>query len=467
MIRSLFGRLFWSHLTVIVVSTLILGGSLSYLIRDHVIATRKVELVSKGGSAVALIAPELAAGRLPSPETLARLSELTMARVWLADQNGTILAGQPPRRWGRDFDETDTELNAMFEGSVQSWIRTDQGDPERAVVVALPVREAKTPTAMFLFTPILGINRAAQAVESLLIYALLSGMAASIVLGYFMSRSLTRPIEDISRAAARFAGGDFASRTTVTGDHEIGKLGETFNAMAASLARNEQNRRDFLANISHEIRTPIAAIQAMAEALHDKVAGPQLADRYLETIVGQTRHIDRLVQDLLDLAQLEAGELKIVTTRLALAEQLALARDRFSPLLAERGITLELPPAENRLVIADPLRLEQVLNNLLANAVRHSYPDSAIQLRTEQDGDYAVIQVVDHGEGIAAGDLPHIWDRFYRAEKSRSRASGGSGIGLAVTRQLVRAMGGEVAVESTAGRGSVFTITLPLAKDTD
>ncbi len=466
MIRTLFGRLFWSHLTVILVSTVILGGSLSYLIRDHAITTRKIDLISKGGSAVALIEPVLAAGNLPSAETIARLNELTNAVVWLADHEGNVLAGQPPRRWSRDFNEDDVELDALFAGKVNSWVRTDQRNPERAVVVALPVRDAQTPTAMFLLTPIFGIQRAAQAIEKLLIYALVSGMAASIILGYFMSRSLTRPIENISHAAGNFAKGDFSSRTTVTGNHEIGKLGAVFNSMADSLARIEQNRRDFLANITHEIRTPIAAIQAMAEALHDGVAGPELQNRYLETIVGQTRHMDKLVQELLDLAQLEAGELKIVKVRVKLSEQLAHVCELFSPMLTEKNIQLELlaPKDDELFVTADPTRLNQVMSNLVANAVRHSPPGSAISIQMDKDAPFAVVSVIDHGEGIAAEDLPHIWERFYRAEKSRSRSGGGSGIGLAVTRQLVLAMGGEVAVESRVGEGSTFTFTLPLAE---
>lgn len=464
MIRSLFGRLFWSHLAVILVSTLILGGSLSYLIRDHAITTKKIDLITKGGSAVALIAPDIAAGRVPSAENIARLNELTTAVVWLADQEGNVLAGQPPRRWSRDFDEDDAELDAMFEGKVQSWVRTDQRNPERAVVVALPIRTATEPTALFLFAPIFGINRAAQAVEVLLGYALLGGMAASIVLGYFMSRSLTRPIEDISRAAGSFAHGDFSSRTTVTGDHEIGKLGKVFNSMADSLARIEQNRRDFLANVTHEIRTPIAAIQAMAEALHDGVAGPELQNRYLETIVGQTRHMDKLVQELLDLAQLEAGELKIVKVKFELSEQLSHVCERFTPMLNEKNIRLEVAESKAELfVTADPMRLEQVLNNLVANAVRHSPAGSVISIKAEKGSTVATVSIIDHGEGIAAEDLPHIWERFYRAEKSRSRSGGGSGIGLAVTRRLVLSMGGDIGVESTVGEGATFSFTLPLA----
>ena len=463
MIRSLFGRLLWSHLAVVLVSTAILGGSLSYLIRSHGITTKQVEMITKGSSLVALIAPDIAIGQFPSKDTILRLNELAAATVWLADQEGNVLAGQPPRRWSRYFDEEDTELDAMFEGKVQSWVRTDQRNPERAIVVALPVRRAKTPTALFLFAPITGVYQAVQAVEDRLGYALLSGMAAAIVLGYFMSRSLTRPIEDIGRAAGSFAKGDFSSRTTVTGDHELGKLGQVFNAMADSLARIEQNRRDFLANVSHEIRTPIAAIQAMTEALLDGIAGPEQQKRYLETIVGQTRHMDGLVQDLLDLAQLEAGELKVNQQKIALHEQLSFILERFSPLLAEKNIRLELATPKGELFVnADPMRLEQVMNNLISNAVRHSLPSSLISVMVDKVSPQARVSVIDQGEGIAETDLPHIWERFYRAEKSRSRNGGGSGIGLAVTQRLVLAMGGEITVESSVGKGTTFCFTLPL-----
>lgn len=464
MIRSLFGRLLWSHLAVILVSTLILGGSLSYLIREHVITSKQVDLITKGSSAVALIAPDIAAGNFPDSETIARLSELTSATVWIADQQETILAGKPPRRWQRDFNEDDTELDAMFEGKVQSWVRTDQRSPERALVVALPIRSAANPTALFLFAPIRGVNRAAQAVEVLLGYALLSGMAASIVLGYFMSRSLTRPIEDISHAANNFAKGEFSSRTVVTGNDELGKLGQVFNSMAESLARIEQNRRDFLANVTHEIRTPIAVIQAMTEAILDGVAGPDQQKRYLETIVGQTRHMDALVQELLDLAQLEAGELKVEQTKVNIYKQLSGVKERFSPMLLEKQIRLEIADAQTDIsAMADPVRLEQVMNNLMSNAVRHSLPDSVISLKAEKTGEYVRIYVIDHGEGIAVEDLPHIWERFYRAEKSRSRSGGGSGIGLAVTQKLILAMGGEISVESSPGKGTTFSFTLPPA----
>ena len=173
-----------------------------------------------------------------------------------------------------------------------------------------------------------------------------------------------------------------------------------------------------------------------------------------------------LRQELLDLAQLEAGELKIICGKINLREQLSGVRERFTPLLLEKDITLEIADISPELfVLTDSRRLDQVLNNLVSNAVRHSPAGSQINIIAVKKGAFAHVSVIDHGEGIGADDLPHIWERFYRAEKSRSRGGGGSGIGLAVTQKLVSAMGGEISVQSTLGRGSTFSFALSLCME--
>lgn len=170
------------------------------------------------------------------------------------------------------------------------------------------------------------------------------------------------------------------------------------------------------------------------------------------------------LQELLDLAQLEAGELKTESLPVNLNEQLSKVKERFLPMLLEKQIQLEIIGEKSEVyAIADPVRLEQVMNNLVSNAVRHSPANSVIKLKLAKDTACARISVIDHGEGISAEDLPHIWERFYRAEKSRSRSGGGSGIGLAITQKLVAAMGGEITVESCLGRGTTFSFTLLLA----
>ena len=168
----------------------------------------------------------------------------------------------------------------------------NQADP--SIVVAAPVPSIFPPAAVFFYSPITGINQAVRAIERLLMLSLVFGTMVATILGFFIARGLTRPLADISKAAARFAGGDYTARTTASGSDEVGKLGHTFNAMADSLSETEQNRRDFLANVSHELKTPVASIQALAEALSDGIVGPGDQQRYLTTIVSETGRIDRI-----------------------------------------------------------------------------------------------------------------------------------------------------------------------------
>ncbi|MDR3560006.1 MAG: HAMP domain-containing sensor histidine kinase [Negativicutes bacterium] len=464
MIRSIFGRLLLSHIVVILLTTITFGVLMSYLIREHVVENKRRELLAKGNVVVAIISPTVASGQ--NPTRLELIGELVGVNSWLATQEGKILIGNPPPRWVRIFSERSEQFDGVFAGNSQSWVRNSRNQPDPSITVAIPIPAAKVPTALFLYTPITGINQTIQALDRLLIIALLLGMLAATALGFFIARSLTRPIANISRAAARFAGGDYDSRVTTAGTDEIGRLGKVFNSMAESLAHTEQNRREFLANVSHELKTPVASIQALAEALHDGVVdGAEKRQRYLTTIVEESQHIDRLIRDLLDLAQLEAGELLITPEKLDLSAYLPAELAKYHHLLDNKNLDLQLDiPAGTPPVLADAWRLSQIIANLLGNAVRYSPDGSAIEIAVTAVSSHIAIAITDHGPGIPAADQPFLWERFYRVDKSRSRSGGGTGLGLAITKRLVTAMQGEIAVHSVPGEGATFTVTLPLAK---
>ncbi len=462
MIRSIFGRLFISYILVILLTTVTLGALMSYLVREHVVETKRIELLSKSHAVAAVISRAFNSGRLP--DRLEVMGELLGTQIWVADKQGNILAGNPPPRWNRPFPENSPRIDALFEGSPQSWVRVSRGQTDPSIIVAAPLA-SPSPAAVFLYTPITGVNQAIGAIDRLLLLSLLVGTVAAIILGFFVSRGLTRPIADISRAARRFARGDYTSRTAATGGDEIGSLGQTFNAMAASLAKVENNRREFLANVSHELKTPVASIQALAEALADGVASrPEHRQRYLDTIVSESQRIDRLIRDLLDLAQLEAGELTVVPEKTDLAAFLRHETAKYSHLLAEKNLALRVDAPDNLPpVLADGGRLAQIMDNLVSNAIRHSPADAAIDITARPVAGKVVIAVNDYGPGIPPEDQPYIWDRFYRVDKSRARNGGGTGLGLAIAKRLVQAMGGEITLESTVGKGAKFIFTLPVA----
>ncbi len=233
--------------------------------------------------------------------------------------------------------------------------------------------------------------------------------------------------------------------------------------------RIEKLRRDFVANVSHEIRTPLSMLQGYSEALLDDIAAtPEERREMVQVIHEESQRMGRLVQDLLDLAKMEAGHLDLVLRRVNVSQLLQRIHRKYAALAKDRGIALEWR-AEEQLVLeqADEDRMEQVLANLLSNAIRHTPPGKAIRLSarrvTAGGGDWVELEVADEGMGIPAEDLPYIFERFYKADKARKRdGGGGTGLGLAIVRHLVEAHGGEIHVRSELGKGTTFTVRIPV-----
>lgn len=293
--------------------------------------------------------------------------------------------------------------------------------------------------------------------------ALLVGTAFALLLGVIvgvvLARSLAAPLGQVSVAAGAIAAGDLSQRVPVQGSVETQALARSFNQMAENLEQAEQLRRNLLADVAHELRTPLTVIQGNLQALLDGVYPLERAE--IATIYDETRLLSRLVADLRELAQAEAGQLKLHLGPVDLAPTLAQTVDSFTLLAQDSQIRLELDvPASLPPVNADPDRLAQILRNLLANALRHAAPGGRVQVSARPEAGRVRISVLDDGPGIPTADLPRVFDRFWRGDPARSRDSGGSGLGLAITKHLVEAQGGEIGVESESGRGTVFWFTL-------
>lgn len=298
----------------------------------------------------------------------------------------------------------------------------------------------------------------------------LAGLAASLAalaLGSLLFRQIVSPVQRLTSAAQRVAAGDLEQRIEVKSQDEIGQLATAFNQMADSLARDQELRRNLMADVAHELRTPLSIIQGNLEAMLDGVlpASPE----EIASLRDETALLARLVSDLRLLSLAEAGQLKLERVPTDLP---ALIRNVLATLRpqaeAENILLADDLPASMPSFNLDPDRISQALHNLLANALRYTPAGGTVTVGVRLEGNLARVNISDTGSGIAPDDLPHLFDRFYRAEKSRSRASGGSGIGLTIVRQLVRAHGGEISVESPilkrpdgSGYGSRFTFTLP------
>lgn len=470
MIKSIFGKLLFSHLAIIVVSMLALGLLMSYLVHNQAVENKRQDLLAKGNSALTMINNVISDGRKPSNRMLAAMGEMAGGDIWIMDKNGQILAGQTPAIWKDRYSEywirTWDTIDWQNSDGTQRVFNPRQRDPSIIVALPLPPQESGIPTALFLYSPVTGATRTAMALQQLLLYALLASALAAALIGFFMARSLTRPIANISQAAAAFIQGDYSSRTTATQPDEIGQLGRTLNNMAEELEQIEQNRREFLSDVSHELKTPLASIQALAEAMQDGlVKTPQQRDRYLANIVAETERIGRLVSELLNLSQLEAGELTLVRTPVDLPALITNHLTKLTPFAEAKSLVIatNIPP-NLAYPIVDPDRVGQVLINLINNAIRYADPESIILITAENQHHQVAVSISNTGPGIPSEHLPHIWKRFYRVDKSRARGDGGTGLGLAITQKLVTAMGGSVHAISTPGKLTTFTFTLPTAR---
>jgi two-component system OmpR family sensor kinase/two-component system sensor histidine kinase BaeS len=292
---------------------------------------------------------------------------------------------------------------------------------------------------------------------------LAGGLASlgGVLLSILLARSIAAPLRNVAEAAHRIAAGNLAQQVQPSGSREVADVAAAFNQMSASLQQAEQARRNLLADVAHELRTPISVLQGNLRAILDEVY--PLSRQEIATLYDQVLLLNRLVTDVRDLAQAEVGQLRInpqPTDVAALATRLAML---FADVGAAQGVTVtttgpeSLPPVQ-----ADPERMQQVLSNLLTNALRHTPAGGTVTVEIAAQQTDVVLAVCDTGSGIAPEDLPHVFERYWHAAPGNGHSSG---LGLAIARQLVLAQGGQIGVESKLGRGSRFWVRLPLAEE--
>ncbi|WP_433261409.1 sensor histidine kinase [Actinosynnema sp. CS-041913] len=269
---------------------------------------------------------------------------------------------------------------------------------------------------------------------------------------------LIRPLRALTGAAHRVAGGD-TPQVVVKGKDELAQLASAFNTMSAARARMERLRKAMVSDIAHELRTPLSNIRGWLEAAEDGISERDPA--LIALLLKEALMLQHVVDDLQDLAAADAGELRLSLDALDAGSLLAQLRSAHGPRATQNGITLSVASQPGLMLRADALRLRQILDNLVTNALRQVPGGGSIAVTARADGHTAVIDVADTGTGISAEDLPHVFDRFWRAEKSRSRQTGGSGLGLAIVRKLTEAHGGDVTAVSAEGQGTTFTLRLP------
>ncbi len=306
-------------------------------------------------------------------------------------------------------------------------------------------------------------QRLADSAKLVLLWSGLLAAATALIVAFVQSRRLLAPIQALSLAARRLGRGDFSHRINLKTRGELGEVTQAFNSMASDLERAERLRRNLVADTAHELRTPLSNIRGHIEAIRDGIVKPDAAA--VRSLDEEVMLLTRLVDDLQELALADAGELKLVRQ----AEDISVLIDQsvaaVQTKVAVKGVTLSVRlPDSLPLVYVDAQRISQVLLNLLENAVVHTAKGDRIEIGAKQRGDWVEISITDTGEGIPREDLPNVFERFYRVDKSRARDTGGRGLGLTIAKYLVEAHGGWVEAQSEPGKGSCFLFTVPICE---
>jgi signal transduction histidine kinase len=296
-----------------------------------------------------------------------------------------------------------------------------------------------------------------------LLWGCLIAIGLAVALTFLLSRRILAPVKALTSAARHLGRGDFSQRVQVKDKGELGELADTFNAMASNLERVEQLQRNMVADVAHELRTPLSNIRGYLEAIRDGVIKPDAAT--IASVEEEAALLSRLVDELQELSLAEAGQLKLVYQAEDIAKLIKQTVASWQPKVVAKEISLSLDlPDKLPPVNIDWQRISQVLHDLLENAVAHSGKGGTITVTATKQGDYVKVSVSDTGEGIPAEDLPNIFERFYRVDKSRARTTGGSGLGLTIAKRLVEAHGGKIEAQSELGKGSCFSFTVPIAE---
>lgn len=376
-------------------------------------------------------------------DLLVRMERTSQTRFVIADLDGNVFADSAGELIG---EQINTALSKPFAAFLI------EKTPVLAYIVPLEDYSLAVIESQFNSS----VNR------SLLIAIGVAGLVG-LLLTLLLSQSILRPVDELTSAARAMEKGDLSQRVTVRSKGELGELANAFNAMAEGLKRLEQLRQNMVTDVAHELRTPLSNVRGYLEALRDGVVEP--TPETIASVHEEAMLLKRLVDDLQELAMAEAGQLNLVRQPVDIREVVEKAVQSMSTQAADKNIAVEVRiPNDLPVVEADAERMGQVLRNLLKNAVINTPSGGQIRVEARTVDSQVEVSVQDNGAGISTEHLPFVFERFYRADQSRARSTGGAGLGLAIVKQLVEAQGGQVGIDSVEGVGTKVTFTSPIVE---
>lgn len=460
--KTIFMKLFLTYLLILFLSFTVFSF-VSYLLIENRLTERHRHELSEQVQTVAEYIQHAHKQGL-SHEVIVDSLEMSIARqekvFYIIGQNGQVLyhAGQPPSAFSLSKEFLDSSLNGE---QVIRKVRLQEMN-QHALLAAAPILRGGTEEVLVMLA--YGFEKEILQRKLNFLLGLVITILVTAASLFFISKRLTSSLTEMSKIALAFAKGNFNQRVHVESKDEIGQLGMSLNYMAKELASLDQMRKDFVANVSHDLRSPLTSIHGFAEAIIDGTIPKQRQDHYLTIIKNETNRLIKLVNDLLDISKLESGHYELYPVPFNFSEQVRRVIAKMEPYMADHQVEIQLITDEEAdiSIYADPDRIEQVLINLLQNAINFSHPGGQIDV-TLTKRERAYLEIRDYGMGIKEEDMQFIWDRFYKVDKARSKKLG-TGIGLSIVKQILERHESPIEVESKLGKGTAFRFSLPLTK---
>lgn len=462
--KSIFGQLFSFTVSVFMISFCVIGTLMYGFLGEYLTERNEDDLNFVANKLV-----EIAATDNGEVSYLQRLNINVIASstdtfiIVLNEKGDTILTS------GENITVTVKQeyLQNVLSGNADKFIGNLGGLFNTTMLtVAKPIfTEGQVVGAVFVNLPIPEIHQIRTDVIRIFLLCVCFVVIVALVFIYIMSNRLTKPIKEINLAAKCIAGGDFARRANLDAENEIGELGETFNKMADSIEQLEHVRRSFVANVSHELRTPMTTITGFVEGIMDGTIPPEKHKQYLSIVLDESKRLSRLVTDLLDISKMEQGKFSLDIREFDLNEMIRLNIIKSEKRISEKNIQLTVSfQSENQKVLADKDSIQRVLTNLLDNAIKFTPNEGFLDIRTGTANGKVFVTVQNSGMGIAKDELIHVFDRFYKTDKSRSLDKSGAGLGLYIVKNILQSHGENIWAESEQGEYTRFNFTLKPSK---
>ncbi len=468
-IKSIFTKQLLLYVGTLLATFILVGIILSLVYTQHYMDERKEELINQGMKISKEYKKAYFTGDLSRLSYELQVLEGYMAAsIFFIDKNGVVVLTSPgiDDEWIGQAITNQGVIDSVLEGNVVTLEGKINGMFDEAVLTVGYPLQTEPIAGIFMCTSMPEIERSLQGMYKMGFCILTAVMGIGMILVYASSKKITSPLLQMNEAAKVIAGGNFEQRVEISSEDEVGQLAESFNHMAESLDKYEKVRRDFIANVSHDLRSPLTSIQGFLGAILDGTIPEQKQEHYLNIVLEETKRLTKLTNDIVELSRAQTSTITLEKKRFDINDLIRESIERLEPRLKQKDIQINAMFAEKEtFVCADRDKIARVIYNLVDNAIKFSGEGEQIEIETAlKENKKLLVSVKDYGKGISEEDVKYVFDRFYKVESSRGKDKTGSGLGLSIVREFLLAHGENIAVKSEEGKGTTFLFCLKLAE---